>query len=86
MGVSLTHLLRFNDHGEDFLEQIITGDETWVHKYCPETSDSNHMMMSSMRCKHGCVVRIPTFYQQGFEKWISHLEECLKREGDYVEK
>jgi len=22
-------------------------------------SDSNHMMMSIMRCKHGCVVRIP---------------------------
>ena len=22
-------------------------------------SDSNHMMMSSLRCKHGCVVRIP---------------------------
>ena len=34
MGASLTHLLRFNDHGEDFLEQIITGDETWVHQYC----------------------------------------------------
>jgi len=28
MGASLTHLLRFNDHGEDILEQIITGDET----------------------------------------------------------
>jgi len=37
MGASLTYLLRFNDHGEDFLEQIITGDETWVHQYCPET-------------------------------------------------
>jgi len=37
MGVSLTHLLHFNDHGEDFLEQIIIGDETWVHQYCPET-------------------------------------------------
>jgi len=37
MGASLTHLLRFNDHGEDFLEQVITGDETWVHQYCPET-------------------------------------------------
>jgi hypothetical protein len=24
MGASLTLLLRFNDHGEDFLEQIIT--------------------------------------------------------------
>jgi len=22
-------------------------------------SDSNHMMMSSLRCKRGCVVRIP---------------------------
>ena len=28
MGASLTHLLRFNDYGGDFLEQIITGDET----------------------------------------------------------
>jgi len=37
MGASLTHLLHFNDHGEDFLEQIITGDEIWVHQYCPET-------------------------------------------------
>ncbi len=37
MGASLTYLLRFNNHGEDFLEQIITGDETWVHQYCPET-------------------------------------------------
>ena len=37
MGAPLTHLLRFNDHGADFLEQIITGNETWVHQYCPET-------------------------------------------------
>ena len=36
MGASLTNLLRFNDNGEDFLEQIITGDETWIHQYCPE--------------------------------------------------
>ena len=45
MGVSLTHLLRFNDHDEDFLEQIITGDETWV-QYCPETK------VQSMAWKH----------------------------------
>ena len=37
MDASFTHLLHFNDHGEDFLEQIIIGDETWVHQYCPET-------------------------------------------------
>ena len=46
MGASLTHLLHFNDNGEDFLEQIITGDETWVHHYCPETK------VQSMAWKH----------------------------------
>ena len=28
----------------------------------------------------------PTFYRQDFEKWISRLDKCLNREGDYVEK
>ena len=28
----------------------------------------------------------PTFYRQGFEKWISRLDKCPNREGDYVEK
>jgi len=46
MSASLTHLLRFNDHGEDFLEQIITGDEIWVHQYYPETK------AQSMAWKH----------------------------------
>jgi len=36
VGASLTDLLCFNDHGEDFLEQIITGDETCVHQDCSE--------------------------------------------------
>ena len=45
-GASLTHLLRFNDRGEDFLERIITGEETWVHQYFPETK------AQSMAWKH----------------------------------
>jgi len=28
----------------------------------------------------------PTFYRQGFEKWIYHLDKCFNTEGDYVEK
>jgi len=28
----------------------------------------------------------PTFYRQGFEKWISHLDKCFNRECDYMEK
>jgi transposase len=28
----------------------------------------------------------PTFYLQGVDKWISRLDKCINREGDYVEK
>ena len=28
----------------------------------------------------------PTFFLQGYEKWISRLDKWLNREGDYVEK
>ena len=37
---------RFNAEGEVFLERIVTGDETWVHHYTPETK------RSSMQWKH----------------------------------
>jgi hypothetical protein len=30
-----------------------------THKHFFVPSDSNHVIMSSMRCNHGCVVRIP---------------------------
>jgi len=40
--------------------------------------------------KHEVQTRLPgqnpTFCQQSFEKWISRLDKCLNREGDYVEK
>ena len=55
MGASLTHLLRFNDNDEDFLEQIITGDETWVHQYFPETK------AQSMAWKHPGTTTVKNF-------------------------
>jgi len=67
MGASLTHLLRFNDHGEDFLEQIITGDETWVHHYCPETE------VQSMAWKHP---GSPTIKNQD-------INQLWESDGDY---
>jgi hypothetical protein len=91
MGASLTHLLHFNDHGEYFLEQIITGDETWDFHLFPNTKkhlrakrfksqdDVRHEVQTWLRCQDS------TFCQQGFEKWISRLDKCLNREGDYVE-
>jgi len=92
MGASLTHLLHFNDHGEDFLEQIITGDETWDFHLFPNMKkhlraerfkshdDVKHEVQTWQRGQD------PTFYRKGFEKWISRLDKCLNRECGYVVK
>jgi hypothetical protein len=46
MGLSLQHLLRYADEGEDMLNRIVTGDESWVHHYQPE------LERASMQWKH----------------------------------
>jgi hypothetical protein len=37
MGLSLQHLLRFADKGEDMLNRTVTEDESWVHHYQPKS-------------------------------------------------
>jgi len=37
MGLSLQHLQHYQDEGDDMLSRIVTGDESWVHHYGPET-------------------------------------------------
>jgi len=37
---------RYNNEGEEFLSRIVTGDETWVHHYEPESK------RQSMEWKH----------------------------------
>jgi hypothetical protein len=36
-GLFLQHLLRYADEGEDMLNWIVTGDESRVHHYQPES-------------------------------------------------
>jgi hypothetical protein len=37
MGLSLQHLLRYADEGNDMLNRIVTGDESYVDHYQPES-------------------------------------------------
>jgi hypothetical protein len=37
MGLALQHLNRYHDEGHDMLARTVTGDESWVHHYQPET-------------------------------------------------
>ena len=46
MGLSLQHLQCYQDEGDDMLSRIVTGDESWVHHYEPETK------RASMQWKH----------------------------------
>jgi hypothetical protein len=41
MGLSLQHFLRYADEGEDMLNRYVTGDESWVHHYQPETKHTS---------------------------------------------
>jgi hypothetical protein len=43
MGLSLWHLLRYADEGEDVLNRIVThtGDKSWVHHYQPESKHAS---------------------------------------------
>ncbi len=35
MDTGLDFLFRYHETGEDFLNQIVTGDEKWVHHFTP---------------------------------------------------
>ncbi|PNF17138.1 hypothetical protein B7P43_G09076 [Cryptotermes secundus] len=37
MGLALQHLNRYHDEGHDMPARIVTGDESWVRHYQPET-------------------------------------------------
>jgi hypothetical protein len=37
MGLSLQHLFHYAEKGEVIVDRIVTGDETWVHNYQPDS-------------------------------------------------
>jgi hypothetical protein len=37
MGLSLQHLLQYADEGENMLNRIVAGDESWMHHYQPKS-------------------------------------------------
>jgi hypothetical protein len=46
IGKCSQHLLRYADEGEDMLNRIVAGDESWLHHYQPESK------RASMQWKH----------------------------------
>jgi hypothetical protein len=46
MGLSLRHLLRYADEGEDILNRIVADDESWVHHNKIKSKCFNAMVIS----------------------------------------
>jgi len=46
LDVCSRHLAHYHEEGDNFLQQIVTGDETWIHHYEPESKQQ------SMQWKH----------------------------------
>ncbi|KAJ4447820.1 hypothetical protein ANN_09828 [Periplaneta americana] len=41
LGAALTFLQRYRDDGDEFLDRIVTGDETWISHFTPETKQQS---------------------------------------------
>jgi len=37
LDVCSQHLARYREEGDNFLQQTVTGDETWIHHYEPQS-------------------------------------------------
>jgi hypothetical protein len=62
--------------GNEFLDSIVTGDETWGFHHTPE----------SLRCKTWFKGQSTGFYASGIQKLVPRLNKCLDIAGDSVEK
>jgi hypothetical protein len=79
--------------GEEFLSRMVTGDETWVHHYEPESKrqsmewkhPGSPTKKKFKRCIKGCDQPKPLFVE-GICKLVDRWTKCIEKEGDYVEK
>jgi len=76
--------------GDEFLDSIVTGDETWVFHHTPESkqagknfNDDDEVQEEVMMWFKGLVA---DFYDSGIQKLIPRLNKCLDNAGNYVEK
>jgi histone-lysine N-methyltransferase SETMAR len=58
MGVALNFLVRYRNEGDEFLNHIVTGDETWISHVTPENKQQ------SMQWRHSASPKAKKFKQK----------------------
>jgi len=83
MGSALKFLTRYAQEGDEFLDSIATGDETWGFHHTPESSTT--MMRCKKKSWRGSKGWRQTSITRGYRSRFQDLM-CLDNAGDYVEK
>ena len=84
MGSTLKFLTRYAQEGDEFLEYIVTGDETWVFPPRSWKFDDDDEVQKEVMTRFK--VLVADFYDSGIQKLVPGLNKCLDNAGDYVEK
>jgi len=89
-GSALRFLTPYAQEGDEFLDSIVTGDETWDIHHTPESKqeslhshDDDEMQEEAMTW---IIVQAADFYDSGIHKLVPGLNKCFYNAGDYVEK
>jgi len=76
--------------GDEFLESIVTGDETWGFHHTPESKQAGKKFDDDDEVQEEVLTwfkRLAAdFYGCGLQKLVPRLNKCLDNAGDYVEK
>ena len=87
MGSELKVLTRYAQERDEFLDSIVTGDETWVFHRTPKSKQqslqSDEVQVEIMTWFKR---QAADFYDSRIQKLVPRLNKCLDSAGDSVEK
>ena len=76
--------------GGEFLDSIVTGEETWVFQHTPESKQGGKTFDDDYEVQEEVMtwfkVLEADFYDSGIQKLVPRINKCLDIAGDCVEK
>ncbi|PNF17714.1 hypothetical protein B7P43_G07366 [Cryptotermes secundus] len=71
----------------NFLSKVVTGDESWVYGYDPESKQQSFDTVEEIQAETQTVLNTLTKkdFQDAFEKWQKCWYRSMRSQGDYFE-
>jgi len=89
-GSALRFIIDYAQEGDEFLDSIVTGDETWIFHHTPESKQQSLHSHDDDEVQEEVIMwfkgQAADFYDSGIQRLVPRLNKCLDNAGDYVEK